>query len=151
MRPNLLFNQYDLSLVLQGREDAVRQKVQALNPHRFLDESEAKMTAALLAEFRLNVPVLKRVEKQSDTEVLVPFEGDTDFFNVLPETFSSVPPRAEIGRGELVIAKPQFEHTVAEINRYLESLRDSAKTFNDTLEGIIATEIKCRKERLGLE
>ena len=149
--PNLLFNQYDVSLVLRGREEAVRQKIQTLDPERFLDESEQEMTAALMAEFRLNVPTLKRVERQSDIEVRVPFEGDADFFNVLPKTFSSLPPHAEIVRGELVIAKHEFEHTIAEINRHLESLADSAKSFNDGLAGIVATELKQRKERLGLE
>jgi hypothetical protein len=89
--PNLLFNQYDVSLVLRGREEAVRQKIQTLPPDRFLDESDLELIPALIAEFQLNVPVLKRVEKQSDSEVRIPFEGDVDFFNVLPQTFSSVP------------------------------------------------------------
>ena len=149
--PNLLFNQYDVYLVLRGREEAVRQKIQNLPPDRFLDANDLDLIAELIAEFSLHVPVLKRVEKQSDAEVIVPFEGDADFFNVLPQTFSSVPPHAEIGRGELVIAKQEFVQTIAEINRHLESLADSAKTFNETLSGIVATELLKRKERLGLE
>jgi hypothetical protein len=149
MRP-LLFNEYAVALVMRGRQGAVRQRIHALTPDRFLDEGGQQLIPSLMEEFQLDVPLLKRVARQSDTEVIVPFEGDAALFHVLPEAFDSVPPRAEVGASELVIAKHDFEQTLLEINRYLESLSYTAKRFNETLTDIVATELKKRKKQLGL-
>jgi len=140
-------------------------------------------------ELRLNVPVIKEEdiyiahsgETQVDvsrdpmrmiydrsepfyipgnqTVIAVPFVGDAEFFRIQPQTYTLSPPRAEIGKGELLLTyvrtdqnaeaiKGEYQRTVNSIKDYLRSLSESAAQFNNQLEGLARSQLKARKDRL---
>jgi hypothetical protein len=93
------------------------------------------------------------------TVIAVPFEGDAAFFEIQPQTYSLSPPRAEIKKGELLLTyvrtdqnaeaiKGEYQRTVSSIKGYLRSLSESAAQFNGQLEGLVASQVKARKDRL---
>lgn len=150
--PNVLFDQYSVSMVAAGREEAVRQRIRKLPEERLLGDTAA-LAAGFVAEFRFDIPVLHPPESSAAAtpETLIPFEGDAEFFKVQPQTFTAVPPHAEVRGSTLVTLSADVPHTIAEIQRYLDSLAESAQRFNDALFEIVASELQRRKERLGLE
>jgi hypothetical protein len=44
------------------------------------------------------------------TVIAVPFEGDANFFKVQPQTYTLNPPRAEIGRDEILLTYIRTDH-----------------------------------------
>jgi hypothetical protein len=55
----LLFNQYSIFDVLRGQEQKVREYVQKMPRDKILGASEQDLITALVADYWLNVPVLK--------------------------------------------------------------------------------------------
>jgi hypothetical protein len=93
------------------------------------------------------------------TVIAVPFMGDEEFFRVQPTSYSLSPPRATIAKGELHLThvrtdqnaeaiKRGYQATVNSVKEYLRSLAESAAQFNNQLEGLIAGQLKTRKDRL---
>ena len=89
----------------------------------------------------------------------MPFKGDVEFFRVQPSSFSLSPPRATIGKGELLLTyvrtdqnaeaiKRDYQGTVNSIKQYLRSLSESAAQFNNQLEDLVTSQMKTRKDRL---
>ena len=133
MNEELLFNKYDIFGTVQGQTEAVKKRVQSIPSNTLLNASEHDLVQALVDEFRLNVPVIKdediyiahsgetQVDVSRDpmriihdrsrpfympgnqTIIAVPFAGDAAFFRIRPQTFTLNPPRAEIGKSELLL------------------------------------------------
>src|ERR1700723_3772539 len=133
MSQELLFNKYEIFGVVQGQTEAVKKRVQSIPANTLLNASENDLVQALVEEFRLNVPVIKdediyiahsgetQVDVSRDrmqmfydssgpvyvpgnqTVIAVPFEGNVDFFSIQPQTYTLNPPRAEIGKGEILL------------------------------------------------
>jgi hypothetical protein len=93
------------------------------------------------------------------TVIAVPFEGDAAFFNVQPQTYNLNPPRAQIEKNEILLTyvrtdqnaeaiKQEYQRAVSSIKQYLGWLSESAKQFNNQLEGFVTSELKARKDRL---
>jgi hypothetical protein len=93
------------------------------------------------------------------TVIAVPFEGQEEFFRVRPSSFSLSPPRAEVGKGELLLTyvrtnpnaeeiKRSYQGTINSIKGYLRSLSESAAQFNGQLQSLVTSQLKARKERL---
>lgn len=93
------------------------------------------------------------------TVIAVPFEGDAEFFRIRPQTFTSNPPRGEITKTEILLTfvrtdqnadaiRQDYQSTVTSIKQYLASLQESATQFNSQLEGLVASQLKARKDRL---
>jgi hypothetical protein len=163
--------------------------VQAIPPNTLLGASEQDLIQALVEEFRLNVPAIKEdeihvadsgevsVDVSGDpmrmfydrsgpfyvpgnkTVIAVPFEGQEEFFRVRPSSFSLSPPRAEVGKGELLLTyvrtnpnaeeiKRSYQGTINSIKGYLRSLSESAAQFNGQLQSLVTSQLKARKERL---
>jgi hypothetical protein len=189
MSQELLFNKYQIFGVVQGQTEAVKKRVQSIPPNTLLNASEHDLVQALVEELRLNVPVIKEEdiyiahsgETQVDvsrdpmrmiydrsepfyipgnqTVIAVPFVGDAEFFRIQPQTYTLSPPRAEIGKGELLLTyvrtdqnaeaiKGEYQRTVNSIKDYLRSLSESAAQFNNQLEGLARSQLKARKDRL---
>ncbi len=189
MSQELLFNKYPIYGVLQGHPEALKKRVQSIPANTLLNASEHDLVQALVEEFRLNVPVIKEEdihiadagETQVDvsrdpmrmirdrsqpfympgnkTVIAVPFDGDREFFRVQPSSYSLSPPRAEIGKGELLLTyvrtdqnaeaiKRDYQGTVNSIKEYLRSLSESAAQFNSQLENLVIGQLKARKDRL---
>ena len=154
-----------------------------------LSASEEDLIAALKDELRLEVPSLKTddlyVGEHGDTRVdvsgdpyrlirnrekpvyipgtkivvVVPFDGEADFFQVQPQSFTFSPPEGQVVGQELHLTyvrtdhkaedvKRQYQQTVNELAQHLDSLRASAKTFNDQLPGQVRQEFSQRKAKL---
>ncbi len=184
-----LFNKYQIFGVVQGQTEAVKKRVQSIAPNALLNAPEDDLLKALVEEFRLNVPVIKdeelyiaqsgetQVDVSRDpmrlildrsqsfhipgnkTVIAVPFEGDAEFFNIQPQTYSLSPPRGEVTRGEILLTyirtdqnadaiKREYQSTVTSIKQYLSSLSQSASQFNNQLEGLVRSHLKARKDRL---
>lgn len=189
MSDELLFNKYDIFSVVQARTQTVKKRVQSIPANTLLNASEQDLVQALLDEFHLNVPVIKddeihiahsgeaQIDVSRDpmrmihdrsqpfympgnkTVIAVPFDGDAEFFNVQPSSFSLSPPRAQIGKGELLLTyvrtdpnaeaiKREYKATVDSIKNYLRSLSESAAQFNGQLESLVRSQMKARKDRL---
>ncbi len=189
MSDELLFNKYDIFSVVQARTQTVKKRVHSIPANMLLNASEHDLVQALLDEFHLNVPVIKdeeihiahsgeaQIDVSRDpmrmihdrsqpfympgnkTVIAVPFDGDAEFFNVQPSSFSLSPPRAQIGKGELLLTyvrtdpnaeviKREYKATVDSIKNYLRSLSESAAQFNGQLESLVRSQMKARKDRL---
>jgi hypothetical protein len=189
MSDELLFNKYDIFSVVQGQTATVKKRVQSIPANTLLNASEHDLVQALLDEFHLNVPVIKddeihiahsgeaQIDVSGDpmrmiydrsqpfympgnkTVIAVPFDGDAEFFNVQPSSFSLSPPHAQIGKGELLLTyvrtdpnaeaiKREYKTTVDSIKNYLRSLSESAAQFNGQLESLVRSQMKARKDRL---
>jgi len=93
------------------------------------------------------------------TVIAVPFEGDSGFFKIRPQTATSNPPQGEITENEILLTyvrtdqnaeaiKQEYQRTVASIKQYLASLSQSAAEFNNQLQGFVTSQLKARKGRL---
>ena len=189
MNDELLFNKYEIFTVLQNQPEAVKKKIQAIPAATLLNASEHDLVEALIEEFRLDVPVIdddaiyiaESGEAQVDvsrdpmrmifdrskafhvtgnkTIIAVPFKGDVEFFKVQPSSFSLSPPRATIGKGELLLTyvrtdqnaeaiRSGYQGTVNSIKQCLRSLSESAAQSNGQLDNLIKSQLKTRKDRL---
>jgi hypothetical protein len=189
MNDELLFNKSKISGVLQNRAATVKKRIQAIPAATLLNASEHDLVEAFIEEFRLNVPVIdddgiyiaesgeaqvdvshdpmRMIYDQSEafyipgnkTVIAVPFKGDVEFFSIQPSIYSSSPPRATIGKGELLLTyvttnqnaeaiKSGYQGTVNSIKQYFRSLSESAAQFNGQLENLITSQLKTRKDRL---
>src|SRR5437016_638293 len=189
MSQELLFNKYEIFGVVQANTEAVKKRVQSIEPNKLLNASEDDFVQALVEEFRFNVPVIKDEdihiadsgETQVDvshepmrmiidrskpfyiagnkTVIAVPFDADAEFFRIQPQTYTLNPPRAEIGKGEILLTyvsanqnaqaiKQEYQRTVTSIKDYLRSLAESAAQFNNKLEALVKSQLKARKDRL---
>src|SRR5690606_18060873 len=80
--------------------------------------------------------------------VHVPFDGDGQVFRLRPSTFSLSPPRATIGRNEVIVTvsapadslnaeelRRQIEGTITEIQTNLDRARSDIDSYNSSLPG----------------
>jgi len=189
MSQEYLFNGPDITAVIESQKAKLKQRVQDIPRDTLLNASEHDLVEALVEEARLDVPVLKdddrylehKGEVQVDVTgdprfmgpiggrpvyragneniIVVPFEGDADFFNIRPNRFTSAPPRAKIGKGELLLRyvrmdhdaaaiKRESEQTIKEIKDHLDWLRESVGPYNHHLEELVRSHVKQRKERI---
>src|SRR4030095_6105775 len=67
------------------------------------------------------------------TVIAVPFDGDSGFFKIRPQSYTLNPPRGEITKNEILLTyvrtdqngeaiKQEYQRTVASIKQYLDSL-----------------------------
>ena len=93
------------------------------------------------------------------TVIAVPFDGDSGFFKIRPQSYTLNPPSGEITKNEILLTyvrtdqngeaiKQEYQRTVASIKQYLDSLSHSAAEFNKQLEGFVTSQLKARKDRL---
>jgi hypothetical protein len=189
MSEDYLFNKIEIHAVIEEQRRRVKDRVQSIPSGKLLNASEHDLVQALVEEFRLDIPVLKddlrylsysgetKIEVSGDPRymgweeqgplyregnenvIAVPFEGEAEFFKIQPNRFTSAPPRAEIGKGELLLRYARMDHdaaavrreseqTIKEIKDYLSWLQEAVTPFNDHLEDLVRSQVKQRKDRL---
>jgi hypothetical protein len=189
MSNEILFNKVDIYNVIHGQTEAIKKRVQSIPGTFLVNASEHDLVQALVDDLRLNVPQIKNQdmyiarsgEAQVDVSrdpmrmihdrsqsfyvpgnkaiIAVPFDGDAEFFNVQPQSFSLSPPRGQIVKNEIFITyvrtdqnavaiKREYQATVTAIKGYLRCLPESAQQFNGQLENSVKTQLKARKDRL---
>lgn len=95
------------------------------------------------------------------TEVVfeIPFTGDAQLFRVQPNTFTLNPPRAKMNRNNLIVTisgvnltpekiKTEIDRTIANISENLQNLSNGASSFNTEIRGLVASQVKQRKDKL---
>src|SRR5476649_639862 len=93
------------------------------------------------------------------TVIAIPFEGDPQFFDIQPQTWSLNPPRATVQDAELLITdtppgndaealKREYTCTLDSIKESLKSLTESANGFNAELPGLIRSACQERRQKL---
>jgi hypothetical protein len=152
-----LFYKYPMFGVIQGQTEAVKKRVQTIDPSTLLGASENDLLQGLVEEFRLNVPTIKDDEIHiadsgetqvdvsrdpmriifdrsgpfyvpgSKTVIAVPFEGDAEFFRVQPQTYSLNPARAEISRDAILLTYVRTDQNAEAIKRDYERTLASIK------------------------
>lgn len=89
----------------------------------------------------------------------VPFDGEADLFKCQPSAFTTAPPRAEVGNGELRFRyektehnaeqlKNEFQRELGEVKRYLEWVRKDVTAFNATIRQKALGRIENRRTKL---
>jgi hypothetical protein len=131
MTRDYLFCRVSIFDALRSQTAALTKAVQALESNYLLNASEHDLISSLVAQFRLDVPVIKEDEihvadfletdvdvsqdptrlfsdrseafyiKGNKTIIAVPFSGDPRLFAVQPQTYSLNPPAADIVGDEL--------------------------------------------------
>ena len=170
----LLFAEYDLFSTIQNQEKAVRDAIERVTSEVLACSSVDAEVGRLRKEFEFTVPVLDEdgIEiKQQDTTVevserpdmvffdrgphyrpaveysfFVPFKGDPDLLRCRPSQFHLSPPRAEVGRDELIVshtgltpdiepAKATLKSTLEQVKLHLEWVQSDVAKFNSNLRG----------------
>jgi hypothetical protein len=163
--------------VLESQKQKVKDAVAALNENYVLNVSEEDLVQSLIAEHTLHVPVIKEADIHvadhreasvdvsgdpmrmimdrsrpfhvpgSTTIIAVPFDGDSGFFKVQPQTYNLNPPRADVVPDELHLSyttvepnperiKMEYLQTVQQIKEHLTWLRSSVDQFHAQLESL---------------
>jgi hypothetical protein len=189
MSNDLLFSKTDISQVITEQTASMKKRVDNIPANTLLNASEHDLAQAIAEEFRLDVPVIEdegvyiahagetEIDVSGDpgrmiidpsqpfyirgTETIigVPFKGDAAFFSIQPQTIRMNPPRARIGRGELLLTyvktdhdaeaiKRDYQQTVSSIKKSLQSLSESSSWFNNQLAELAGSHIKARKDKL---
>ena len=186
-----LFGRYDISGVIQASTSKISQEVERLDPNYLLNASEDDLVRSIASEIRFDIPTLDigaahiadshgtKIEtapsiyngwqsgyvKGIQITIVVPFEGDTEFFSVKPSTFTfggESPDDIRVGPHELELiyvrtdnnadaVKRSYESYFGTLNRNLASLKESADQFNSSLENKVRELIRRRKTILATQ
>jgi hypothetical protein len=189
METKLLFRKYSIFDIVENQKRQAQKAALEVAADTLLGASEDDVVRALVDRFKLNVPVVKgddlyvsdnseiQVDVRDDpmrmvfdrsrpcyvpghrTVISIPFEGDKDFFDVQPQTYSLNLPLATVADGELLLTyertdnngeaiKQEYTRTLRSVAESLKSLAESAGQFNAALPNLLRDSIVKRKQRL---
>ena len=133
-RSNLLFDGKDLSALIRGYENALKNEVEQWERNRILASSESDLVTYLVEKYTLDPPRLLRdqlyIESEGEAKidisrrhdydvrdrnspflipgsyvtVAIPFEGDGDLFGYKASTFNFNPPRGQVSGSTVLIS-----------------------------------------------
>jgi hypothetical protein len=166
------FNLQTIDYAFGRRKTLTIKEIHKLEPNYLLNMSEEDLVRWLADQFRMNVPIILDNEiyatdlcetytSVAGTKVtlVVPFEGDAEFFDTRPSDFSLLTLAASIVGNEFRLEYEQAEHNgeilqrrysadITRMKEYLGSLRRSAESFNNELVIFIRQSIAERKNNL---
>jgi hypothetical protein len=187
-RPESLFAKMDVYLYLENEKAKVKDYIERLEPDYLLKVSEPDLIQHIVDAFRLNVPKLLEGEKHAEepmetkvdvtgdiryghfgsgrtivdgtlTTVVLPFEGDVEFFHIKPQTYTYPMGYPTLAGNELRFeftqTKPDaamilrdYERAVAPVRDNLNALRESVNQHHAGLPAIAKEHVDRRKKRL---
>lgn len=186
---DVLFNKVDIFQVLENQKAEIKKQVYSLESNYLLNTSENDLIEWLIDKLTLEVPVIldpeiyiadsqeTKIDVSQDrnrsisdrsrafyleghrTVIAIPFEGDANFFNIRPSTFTTVLPCADIRGNEIRLVYEQvdsnadavkgaYTRTLNEIKQYLGWLSQSVDLYNAQLETKIENFVQERKSKL---
>jgi hypothetical protein len=185
---NYLFSKYDWFSVQENQKKQLTAEISQMDGNRLLNTSPDDLCDYFEEKYRVNVPILRESEITADQketqidvsgerlrairdrsrpfhipgteiEITVPFDGDTEVFNIRPTSFTLSPPSADIRGNSLILriqgtdlkadkVRAEIDRTISEINSYLNILKENAKGLNDQLRNIANGSIDRRREKL---
>jgi hypothetical protein len=183
-----LFSEYDLCAVLQHQLKAINDKVIAIPKDRFKADSNEQIAAAVASELVIeplefdddeitvdsrdvkvdvgqdfNRAISNRSQPYfvDGTEVSyhLPFRGEKQLLKCRGNQFTMNPPRAEIGRGELVYpyqvagqdiasTKQKFDEDLRSLKQWLPWINGPVAAYNATLEDEVRQRVAQRRSEL---
>lgn len=186
--PNILFSKIEWFAVQDHQKKQLTDEVNKIDGNRLLNTSPDDLCDYLEDKYRVNVPSLieeEIVADQNETQIdvnndflraitnrsqpfyitgtevkiTVPFEGDSEVFNIQPTSFTLNPPIADIHGSNLIIrvqgtdlkaeeVRKEIDKTLSEIKNYLNTLNVNAQGLNEQLRGIARGAIDRRREKL---
>ncbi|WP_160316996.1 hypothetical protein, partial [Ardenticatena maritima] len=187
-KPNYLFSKVDWFSVKEHQKNEMLEEIKNYNANKLLNTPIDDLAEYFKKKYWIDVPILhedKIVADQrevqvdvsrdpmrfirdrskpfyiqgTEIEIIIPFEGDAEAFNIQPSTFTLSPPNAEIKGNTIIVriqgvdlttenVKSQIDRTISDIKSYLENLRCDVKQFNDSLYSIARSAIEQRREKL---
>lgn len=186
MEDDPLFNKYDLYRVIENQKAAARKAAKELTQNSFESATIDELVERLCQKFELVVPTLMKSgiavsKREVDIEygrhrgygwiddapskvrgtavdVKIPFEGDKDFFEIQPSTYTNRP-RGRVRDGKLTFSikgqvletenvRKQIDESISSIEQHLSWLRDGLNGFDETLEREIRAALEQRKQKL---
>lgn len=186
---DILFSKVDIFQVLENQKTEIRKKVYSLESDYLLNTSENDLIEWLIDELNLEVPVIldseiyiadskeTKVDISQDrnrwitdrsrpvyleghkTVIAIPFEGDANFFDIRPSTYTTVLPHADIKGKEIRLVYEQVDSnaeavkgayikTLDQIKQYLGWLSQSVDQYNAQLETQVKNFVQERKSKL---
>jgi hypothetical protein len=186
--PNYLFTKFHWFAVDQHQRKQLIQEIDSLNGDRLLNTPVEDLCDYFESKYRIEVPVLRpdeivvdQQETQIDVshdsrrfirdrsepfylkgiaiEVVVPFDGDAEAFNIQPSTFTLNPPSAVLHDGSLIFriegidltadeVRGSINHTISQIEGYLTTLRQNTQSLNGDVRSIALGAIESRRKKL---
>lgn len=185
---NYLFSKYDWFSIQENQKRQLTAEISQMDGNRLLNTSPDDLCDYFEEKYRVNVPVLREDEITADqnetqidvsgdrlrvirdrsrpfyisgTEIIItiPYEGDTEVFNIQPTTFTLSPPSADIRSNSLIIkiqgtdlkpeqVRSEIDKTISEINQHLNTLKENAKGLNGQLRSLANGAIENRRKKL---
>jgi len=185
---NYLFSKYDWFSVQENQKKQLTAEISQMDGNRLLNTSPDDLCDYFEEKYRVNVPILRESEITADQketqidasgdrlrairdrsrpfhipgteiEITVPFDGDTEVFNIQPTSFTFSPPSADIRGNSLILriqgtdlkadkVRSEIDRTISEINSHLNTLKENARGLNDQLRNIANGSIERRREKL---
>jgi hypothetical protein len=177
-----LFRRAEIFDVRDHRIRQIEAGIDTIDRNQLLNSSIEDFVCYFTESFKLNCPRLHRDEATVDQregrvqvhnvfedrvvettgtiiELTVPFEGDGNLFFVKPNTWGSMPPRAQVGAGALTISlagrelqqtqvKRDLDQQLDLIEEYLGWLRADAEQFNASISKLARERIEQRRAKL---
>lgn len=187
-KPNYLFSKVDWFSVKEHQKNEMLEEIKNYNANKLLNTPIDDLAEYFKKKYWIDVPILhedKIVADQrevqvdvsrdpmrfirdrskpfhiqgTEIEIIIPFEGDAEAFNIQLSTFTLSPPNAEIKGNTIIVriqgvdlttenVKSQIDRTISDIKSYLENLRCDVEQFNDSLYSIARSAIEQRREKL---
>lgn len=187
-KPNYLFSKVDWFSVKEHQMNKILEEIKNYHVNKLLNTPLDDLAEYFKKKYWVKVPILfedKIVADQrevqidvshdpmrfipdrsrpfyitgTEIEIVIPFEGDAEAFNVQPSTFTFSPPKADIKGNTLIIriqgvdlttekVKSQIDRTISDIKKYLENLRRDVKQFNESLFSKARSAIEQRRKKL---
>ena len=184
----ILFQKVKWSILKQNRQEQLFNEISTLDETRLLNTSVNDLCDYFEQKFRIDVPVLQEDNmeinnhevdidvsrdftraiidrsrpyyiKGTEVEIYVPFEGNEEAFGIIPNFWSSDPPRAEVRGQEIIIrirgtnlsadsVKQRIDEIISNIKNYLSHLERDVDVWNDGIYGLAKTQIDKRKEKI---
>ncbi len=187
-RPNYLFSRVDWFSVQRNQSEAMAKEIASYDGNKLLNTSPDDLAAYFRDKYRIDVPTLQEDQIVADqreaqidvshdqrrwiddrsrpfyvagteVEITVPFDGDSDAFQIQPTTYTSSPPTGEIRGSALILTvsgtdltadqvKGAIDRNLNEIRSYLKNLTANADQFNGGLSNSALEAINRRREKL---
>ena len=176
-----LFSKRPLDDYMRERERNAYRSVSEFDPDDLLNKSTEDLADIIFAHAQVRVPTLLREHELLDTpvetshqvsdygrqvtvqgmeyELRIPFDGDSDLFDLQPNTSSSTPPIGAIIQRQLILrvagegldgdeTKRHFEAALTQINNYLKWQTNDIGPFNTRVRAEAVKRIEARKKTI---
>jgi len=193
-RDDLLFSQRSLLQVLLNHLASVKEKVSSISKDQFLANSDDQVIDNVFSQMEilplaiypdqaiLSDPRETKIQRRNnlldevilvdsvETELSIPYSGDTDLWRYQPSNYDHNPPRGSVvpSRGndqagalkiKLLYSQKEFsggdavnreiDSILGSIDRYIQSVKRDIEAHNKKLKDDIARKVHQRREQLG--